>query len=135
VIAAVTDTHPFLRYLTGQHNRLGKRALRLFEAADRGDGSGIVYVPTVVLCECLMLSERIHLGTRFDHFVGDLVRRQFFLISPLTEEVLLRAFQIPQVPDIFDRLVAAAALDLDLPLVTEDEKIVEANCVEILWDE
>jgi PIN domain nuclease of toxin-antitoxin system len=81
-----------------------------------------------------MLSERIRLGTRFDHFVRDLVRRQFFLISPLTEEVLLRAFQIPQVPDIFDRLIAAAALDLDLPLVTEDEKIVETKCVEIIWE-
>ena len=135
MIAGVTDTHPFLWYVTGQHDRLGRKALRLFEAAERSDGSGIVYVPTVVLCECLMLSERVRLETRFDHWVRELDRSQFFLISPLTPEVLLYAFGISQVPDIFDRLIAATALDLDTPLVTQDQEIIDANCVEILWDE
>jgi PIN domain nuclease of toxin-antitoxin system len=82
-----------------------------------------------------MLSERVKVSTRFDHWVRDLDRSQFFLIYPLTPQVLLRAFEIPQVPDIFDRLIAATALDLDLPLVTEDQKIIDSRCVEILWSE
>ena len=82
-----------------------------------------------------MLSERVQVGTRFDHWVRDLNRSQSFLISPLTPEVLVHAFGIPQIPDIFDRLIAAAALDLDLPLVSHDQEIVDSRCVEILWGE
>jgi PIN domain nuclease of toxin-antitoxin system len=62
-------------------------------------------------------------------------RSQSFLVSPLTSEVLLNAFELGQVPDIFDRLITATAVDLDLPLVTHDQEIIDANVIEILWDE
>lgn len=137
MIAAVTDTHPFLWYVSGQENRLGRKAIRLFQAAERGDGSGIVYIPTIVLAEALFLiqSGSIRITQRFDHWVRDLDQHDGFNIVDLTIEMVIRATNLPTIPNPFDQLITASALYCDLPLVTDDYRIRVSNLVEIFWED
>ena len=137
MIIAVTDTQALLRYSTGKVEKLGKKALRVFQAADSGDGRGFIYIPAVVLVECSDRVEdgSIKLGNRFDHWVRELQRSPFFEVTPITHEIAIRTSQLHQLRDPLDRLITACALELDHPLITDDHKIREANVIEILWDE
>jgi len=53
----VADTHALAWYLTDDP-RLGEDARRTFERAERGDGSALVIVPTIVLAELLYLARK-----------------------------------------------------------------------------
>jgi PIN domain nuclease of toxin-antitoxin system len=137
VIVAVTDTHPLIRYATGKFDHIGKKALQVFQSADRGDGNGLVYIPTICLAEsfAIMQAGKINLRKPFDHWVQELSRISFLPIYELTTEIVVQASKLPQISDPFDKLITATAMQLEYPLITQDDKIHRANVVEILWDE
>jgi PIN domain nuclease of toxin-antitoxin system len=109
----------------------------VFESAEQGDGNGLIYIPTVVLAEALLLVQSGHVSITppFDEWVRELSRKTFFPILDLTTEVILKAFRMQVIADPFDRLIAATALEHDFPLITLDDKITRSRLVECLWDE
>ena len=50
-------------------------------------------------------------------------------IVPLTQSIALAVRQVPreQVPDLLDRVIAATAVHLDVPLISRDRKIRLSN--------
>lgn len=58
-----------------------------------------------------------------------------FTVVPLDLRVLDKMAAVPreQVPDPFDRIIAATALTLDLPLVSADEDIQRAIGERVIW--
>lgn len=137
MIIAVTDTRPLIRYATGKFDQIGRKALKVFQGADNEEGDRLVRVPTVCLAESFALIQagRIELKAPFEHWVQELSRNRSFIISDLTSEIVVQASKLLQIKDPFDKLIAATAICLDLPLITQDDKIIKANVVEILWDE
>ena len=129
----VTDTHGLIWYLEDSP-RLGAAARDAFDACDRGES--IVYVPTICLVEILYLQEKgriptgikAQLDTELQAGTGGLV------LVALTPEVAHRVAQVPpsQVPDMPDRIIAATALHLNLPLITRDHAI-RISDVQTIW--
>jgi PIN domain nuclease of toxin-antitoxin system len=137
VIIAVTDTHALIRYSTGKFDRIGGKALQVFQAADTAEGNGLVYIPTICLAESFagIQAGRINLKKPFDYWVQELSRSSFLPILDLTSDIVVQASKLLQISDPFDKLITATAMHLGYPLITQDDEIVKANVVEIIWDE
>jgi PIN domain nuclease of toxin-antitoxin system len=130
--ALVTDTHPLL-YWAGGGARLGRRALLHFEACERRQA--ILYVPAVVLWETALLvrTGRIDLGRSIRAFFEDLFSNPAYQPLDLTaEQVFLAAEKVPA-GDPFDALIAAAAMSLEIPLLTRDAKLQASDAVRTVW--
>jgi len=130
--ALVTDTHPLLYWAAGGA-RLGRRALRHFEACERREA--ILYVPAAVLWETALLSRtsRIDLGRPLRSFFDDLFSNPAYQPLDLTpEQVFLAAESFPA-GDPFDALIAAAAMSLEIPLLTRDAKLQASDAVRTVW--
>jgi predicted nucleic acid-binding protein len=58
-----------------------------------------------------------------------------FVSQDLTEDIAQILQQIPRstVPDMPDRIIAATALHLNLPLVSKDRKIQALQSIQIVW--
>jgi PIN domain nuclease of toxin-antitoxin system len=58
-----------------------------------------------------------------------------FVTQDLTEDIAQTLAQIPRstVPDMPDRIIAATALHLNLPLVTKDSKIRALPNIQTIW--
>ncbi len=129
----VTDTHALIWYLTDDP-RLGPAAGLAFDACDRGEG--IIYVPTICLVEILYLQEKGRIpATLKDLFDTALQRGNTGLtIADLTAAVATAVAYVPrdQVPDMPDRIIAATALHLGVPLISRDRKIRLAG-LETIW--
>jgi PIN domain nuclease of toxin-antitoxin system len=130
---AVADSHGLLWYALGRKRKLGSEARRLFERADRG--RGVVYVPTIALVE---ISEARHRGVvRIQGGLGPWGSKLFssphFIPVDLSLAILLKAEELYVIPERGDRLVAATAAVLGLPLMTSDPEIAKAANVEVVW--
>lgn len=130
--AAVCDTHALAHYAFGT-GRLGRQAAALFDACDQG--SAILYVPAVVVVEFgLVFGGRLsRSSTSLRDFFENLFANSAYQSFDLTpEQVYLSDEQRPNT-DPFDRLICAAALRLDLPLITRDTVITEWGRVKVIW--
>jgi PIN domain nuclease of toxin-antitoxin system len=130
----VTDTHPFVHHVTGRRNRLGRRALSIFDSVKRGRETMIV--PFTVLEEVLLLSEvgRIRLPLPFRDFLISLGQADNFDLGVNDSDLLLEAASFTTIRDPYDRLIIAQARVAGLPLITGNGKIQESGLVRTVWD-
>lgn len=129
----VTDTHALIWYLEDS-DRLGHEADAAFDSCDRGEST--IFVPTICLVELIYLREKgripIDLKRTLDtHLASGLTN---FVTADLTPAVVTALESIPRelVPDLPDRVIAATAKALDLPLLSRDRALRKSGLA-VVW--
>ena len=130
--AAVTDTHALIFHATN-NGKLGPKARAHFAACERRDA--ITYVPVAVIWEIGLLARgvRINLRRSVREFFADLLSNPAYQPLDLTPAQVFDADELRFTRDPFDALIAAAARDLSLPLITRDAGIAASGIVKVLW--
>jgi PIN domain nuclease of toxin-antitoxin system len=132
VSAVVADTHALVWYIS-EPSRLSKAARDALNGATQSGEP--IYVASVSHVEMRYLTEK----GRIDPMALDRVDalldapNSALIIAPLDLRIARAVLQIAraEVPDMPDRIIAATALVLQLPLVTRDRKIQSAAIVTI----
>lgn len=103
--------------------RLGRQGGRLFERCEAREA--IVYVPMAVIWETCLLARvgRIHLRRRAQEFFDDLFSSPAYQPLDLAPDQIFAADALVFTRDPFDALIVAAALSLNLPLITRDAAV------------
>ncbi len=130
--AAVTDTHALIFHAAGG-GKLGPKARAHFDASERREA--VTYVPAAVMWECSLLARavRVNLHRSVRAFFDDLFSNPAYQPLDLSPIQVLLADELRFTRDPFDALIAAAAKDLSLPLITRDAEIRESGTVRIIW--
>ena len=131
--AVVADTHAAVWYLLNTKNLSSNAQRAMDDAAKAGDP---VYVSSISLVEVVYLVEKGKLPlVVLDRLITALSEpNSGFLIAPIDLPVVLAIRQISRdmVPDMPDRIIAATALHLGLPLVTRDSEIAKTG-IKTIW--
>lgn len=130
--AAVADTHALLFHAMGSR-RLGRRAAAHFDACERRQA--LTYVPVAVIWEVAFLAKtgRGDLRRSARAFFADLFSNPSYQPYDITPTQAFTAAELGFGRDPFDGLITAAAIDLELPLMTRDGEIAASRAVRILW--
>ncbi|HEX3914340.1 MAG TPA: PIN domain-containing protein [Steroidobacteraceae bacterium] len=130
---AVTDTHALIWAIDGRRKRLGKHARRIFDGAD--EGTGAIYIPAHALAELgeACHRSRIMLALPFEEWARAAFASGKYHEAELTAEIVYAAQRLYSIPERGDRLIAATAVVLDLPLITRDPEIHKAAGIECIW--
>lgn len=133
-ISAVADTHAILWYLYDD-SRLLDTAKSTMEAIE-ADGNQIA-ITSITLAEIVYLSEkgRIH-ELAFDRVIELIEPPSSSLVEvPFDSAVAQTMRTIPreQVPELPDRMIAATAYHLDVPVISRDHKI-KSSIVTTIWE-
>lgn len=124
----VTDTQGLVKFMMGK-KVINDVAHQAYLSADNGEAN--IIIPAIVMMEILYLFEknRIQIGL---FQTEDLMESANYQFEPLSFEILKTASEVNDIPELHDRLIAATAIYLDLPLITNDPVIIKSNFVQIL---
>jgi len=124
VAGVVADTHAVIWYLLDSP-LLSAPALAQFEACRTGGVS--VGVASISLVEMVYLVDKGRIPPETIPLLEAGLARQPSLLEviPLTQPIALSVRQVPRerVPDLPDRVIAATALYLGVPLISRDRRI------------
>ena len=130
---AVTDTHALIWYLEDSP-RLSVAADRVFKQCDCGEIT--IYIPTISLVEITYLQEKGRISPNLTSQLDLALQagNTGLVTIGLTVEIARALARIPRnlVPDLPDRIIAATAFQLGLPLISCDSKM-PATGIPLVW--
>lgn len=126
--ALLLDTHAIIWYFL-DFKRLSIDAFEAIESASQ------INIASISVVEIVYLQEKGKLaGEALPRLNQILANDPNWKLIPLDFEIAQAITQIPRttVPEMPDRIIAATAFYLDIPLVTKDFKIQSAN-IQTIW--
>lgn len=130
----VTDTHSLVWYLFA----LPELSATAKDYLDQvGASGGYIFIPTISLIEIIYLEEKGRLGTNVLPRINSAIQMPNSVLKTieLSHQTAISLLQIPRsiVPDMPDRIIAATALHLNLPLITKDGNIQNLTNIQTIW--
>jgi PIN domain nuclease of toxin-antitoxin system len=123
------DTHTLVFFVLTPH-KLGPKARKVF--ADAKPGELGISATTVAELGQLIHSDRIEFEGHPDKVFGPVLDALVQVPLSLSAALQAPALGLPH-GDPADRLIAATALDLGVPLVTKDGNITDSGIVRVVW--
>lgn len=132
-IRAVSDTHAIIWYVYGDA-RLSATARTVFDTA--GTNGEQIGIASISLVEIVYLAEK----DRIPDATLDGIFKAFDDPNPLLRELpldrtivtALRSIDRGQIPELADRIIAATAYQLGVPVISRDRKIA-ASTITTIW--
>jgi PIN domain nuclease of toxin-antitoxin system len=133
MLVAVADTHAVIWYIFADR-RLSETARTILEQS-AVDGNQVAF-SSITLAEIVYLSERGRIPSETLAFLLNAVDTNDAVLveTPFDRHIAqtMATIDRAQVPDLPDRIIAATAVHLDVPLISRDHKI-QLSAVNTIW--
>jgi PIN domain nuclease of toxin-antitoxin system len=133
-MSVVADTHTIIWYLQSPEKLSTNALTSLDDALNNGES---IFISAISLVEMNYLVEKNRIPASSLEQLLQLIDDPLVNLVgiPLDTQVAKAFTQIPReiVPEMGDRIIAATALYLSLPLVTKDHKIRNLSNIQTIW--
>lgn len=125
----VADTMAFILRL--EKRKMPSQIRSIFIQAENGLAE--IKIPAIVFAELGYLSEKGKIDITLTDARRYLDNHRSISVYSMTFEIIEYAFMIDDIPELHDRLIAATAKALNIPILTNDPDIGHSTYVESLW--
>ena len=103
----------------------------IFERAERGEVE--IIIPAMVMAEIGYLSERRKIELTLPELATYCINYPTVIIRPDSAKTIESAFEIDDIPELHDRIIAGTAYELAIPLISNDPRIESSAFVTTIW--
>ncbi len=114
-----------------ENRKLSSKVNSILESIELGEAS--LFIPAMVLAEIGYLSEKKKIDTNLQEVEHYCRKYSTVSIEPITEISIHSSFQIDDIPELHDRIIAEVAFTKDLILITNDPVIIDSKFVSTIW--
>jgi PIN domain nuclease of toxin-antitoxin system len=125
----VSDTMAIILWL--EKRKLPAIVSGIFKSVENGDIE--LHIPAITLAEIGYLFERKRIDTSIHTVLNFCEHNKNVIIEPMSVSVIVKTFQITDIPELHDRIIAASASSLNCSLITNDPKISQSKFVTVVW--
>jgi len=122
----VIDTQALIKFIAGRRV-INEQIDEILKKTDEGEN--FIIIPSVVIFEIGYLHEKSRIPVSLQDIESILVRALNYREEALSFGVIKAAFEITDIPELHDRLIAGVARYLNLPLITNDPVILKSQFV------
>lgn len=122
----VTDTQALVKFLNGK-KVINDTVDSIFRKADEGEN--IIVIPSVVLFEIGYLYEKQRVPVSIKDMKAVLEDSLNYREERLSIDIIESSFEITDIPELHDRLIAGTARYLNISLITNDPVILASRFV------
>ena len=126
----LADTVAVIRHFA-KCGHIGKRAKAILEGGDRGEN--VICISVMSIAEIMYLAERNRIPLNLSAIRTNLAKLDNYKIINLDFDIVEVASGIGKL-ELHDRLIAASAKYLGIPILTSDEDIKKAGVIDVIWD-
>jgi len=122
----VTDTQALVKFLNGK-KVINNIIDSVFRKTDEGEN--IIIIPSIVLFEIGYLYEKQRIPVSVKDIKTVLEDSVNYREEKLSIDIIESSFEITDIPELHDRLIAGTARYLNVPLITNDPVIMASKFV------
>ena len=126
----VTDTHALLWWFTDSP-QIGSNASEIFAKCEKGELA--IFVPSIVIAEALSIFDKKRILFNFKALFRHISTSENFVIIALDYQVLQKMIDLKDISELHDKIIAATAKYLNLPIITKDEILRKRAVVKTIW--
>ena len=126
----VADTHALFWYRQDS-SKLSPAADAVFRLALAGEA--YILVPAIVVAELYYLTQKLGTAQSPTDILADINNSREFVFSKLGQADLENLEKVNDVPEMHDRLIAAAALTHKAPIISKDETLRNSAALQVIW--
>jgi predicted nucleic acid-binding protein len=126
----VTDTMALV--LRFEKRKMPEHARKRFTEAEKGQCK--IIIPAIVLAELAYLAEKNRIDTNLKKAEEYIEKHPDIMVAALTLSTIKNAFEIGDIPELHDRLIAASGKQLNRTIITNDPVIHSSKHVDCIWD-
>lgn len=127
----IADTMSIVLRLEGR--KMPKSTKDKFELAEKENIE--IYIPPIVFAEIGYLSEKKKIQTNLKEVKNYINKYKNIKEFPLTLDTVIHAFDISDIPELHDRLIAACGNESNSIIITNDPEIENSKYVKTTWEE
>lgn len=116
-----------------EQRKLPLTVTEIFEMSNHIDSKISIWIPAIVLAEIGYLFEKGRIETSLTDVQALIAFNKRFKIADLTNEIILKSFEIKDIPELHDRLIAGTAYTFNCLVLTNDPKIEKSSFVKTIW--
>lgn len=125
----VIDTQAIIRFLNGQ-KVINDTIDQILKMTD--EGKNIIIIPSVAIFGIGYLHEKKKIPISISDVEKILNSSVNYVEEKLSINIIKSAFEIRDIPELHDKLIAGTARYLNLPLITNDPVILKSSFVECI---
>jgi PIN domain nuclease of toxin-antitoxin system len=122
----VIDTQALVKFMNGV-KVINSSIDTVLKKADKGEN--IIIISSTVLFEIAYLNEKGRIPVTLENVSKIIDNSINYVEEKLSKEIIKASFEIKDIPELHDRLIAGTARFLNLPLITNDPIILNSKFV------
>jgi PIN domain nuclease of toxin-antitoxin system len=126
----IADTHALLWWFT-DNPKISSRASEIFEDCEKGEN--VIFIPSIVIAEALSIFDKKRVAFNFKSLIKKIQASDNFSIIPLDYPILEKMFELKEIPELHDKIIASTGKYLKAPIITKDKALQNIRAIKTIW--